>query len=349
MKQASMAVISFSAKGELLAEKVKSVLKNPVNGCQWTVETVRRPEDIKVWCKEQFETKDAILFIGAIGIAVRKIAPYLVHKTVDPAVLVMDDLGLHVIPILSGHIGGGNALAHVLADLTGAKPVITTASDIHGKIAIDVFAKENHLHISSMKMATKVATAIVDEEPVSFYCDGLIDGNVPKELLSEEDSAKYHVLVSPRRPEEMENVFWLIPKAYVLGVGCKKGKSLEEIETAVLEVLESYRIPVHSIDILASIDLKKDEQGLLKFCEKYHLPSKFYSSEELLQVPGDFDKSEFVKSITGVDNVCERAVMCRILEEQKDVEKEDVLVIEKTKKDGVTVALGMRKWGVTFG
>ena len=343
-----MAIISFSAKGEFLAGKVKELLQNPLQGCQWSVECTRKPKDIKAWCKEQFETKDAILFIGAIGIAVRKIAPYIVHKTVDPAVLVMDDMGIHIIPILSGHIGGGNALANALADLIGAKPVITTASDINGKIAIDVFAKENHLHISSMKMATKVATAIVDEEPVSFYCDGLIEGYVPKELLSEEDSAKYHVRVSPLTPEDMENVFWLIPKAYVLGVGCKKGKSLQEIETAVIEVLAEHDIPMKSIDVLASIDLKREEQGLLDFCEKYHLPSKFYSAEELLQVPGNFETSEFVKSITGVDNVCERAVMCRILEEQEDVKKEEILLIEKTKKDGVTVAVGKRMWGVRF-
>lgn len=348
MKQASMAIISFSAKGELLAERIKNILKHPLQGCQWSVECTRKPDNIKYWCKEQFESKDAILFIGAIGIAVRKIAPFIVHKTTDPAVLVIDDLGIHMIPILSGHLGGGNALAKALAEPLGARPVITTASDINGKIAIDVFAKENHLYISSMKMATKVAAAIVDAESVSFQCLGDVHGIVPKELSSEKDKSKYHVLVSPQKTETLDNVFWLIPRAYVLGVGCKKGKSLQEIEAAVLDVLAVHKIPIQSVDILVSIDLKKEEQGLIDFCEKYHLPLKFYSSEELLQVPGDFTESAFVQAVTGVDNVCERAVMCRVREERQDAKEADVFMIKKTKKDGVTVALGKRKWGVTF-
>ena len=133
--------------------------------------------NLKDWCRARFADASAILFISACGIAVRTIAPFLQSKTKDPAVLVMDEQAHHVISLVSGHIGGANELAEEIGARTGAVPVITTASDVRGKIAVDVFAKKNGLMIASMKDAKKIEAAILRGEAVGVYCEGAVEGS----------------------------------------------------------------------------------------------------------------------------------------------------------------------------
>lgn len=349
MKAGKLAIVSFTPNGKKLAEQIAVSLAQPLDGTAWDVTKTHKPENLKEWCGRQFASQDGILFIGAMGIAVRTIAPYVSSKVFDPAVLVADELGQHVISVLSGHLGGGNELTGQMAALIGADPVITTASDVNHKIAIDVFAKKNNLYITDFNMAKKVAAAIVAGEKVSFSCEGKITGGIPWELSGKREESAYHVWVSPKRPDRKENCLWLIPKAYILGIGCKKGKIKEQIDNAITDFLFHHEIPLESIGEAVSIDLKKEEQGLLEFCQSHELPICFYSAKELSQVPGIYQESDFVKQITGVDNVCERAVVCHVRKAQPKANKEEILIIEKTKLEGVTAALGKREWGVTFG
>lgn len=338
-----------------------------------------------------------------MGIVVRDMAPCLKSKLTDPAVVVMDEKAQYVISVLSGHLGGANRLSHELAHLLGAIPVITTSSDVNGKIAIDVFAKENNLKITSMKQAKLCASEIVSGYPVEFFCQGEIQGRIPPELtpcekltLSEEltpceewipgeESAEenmserqsstgkegtiskegrktteraFRVVVSPyKRPIEKKELH-LIPKAFVLGIGCKKGTREETIEARVREVLEEKKIDLRSVEAIASIDLKQEEEGLLSFGRTRKIPLFFYSGETLRALPGTFTESSFVKSVTGVENVCERAAYQYLLERQKNLsgeEKgkepkraEDSMVVPKSGKDGVTVAVMKIDWSVRF-
>lgn len=339
-----LAVVSFTPSGQKQAERIVKELP------QWKVAHAHKPEALKEWCRAQFETADALLFIGAVGIAVRTIAPFIVSKTTDPAVLVMDEQARHVISVLSGHIGGGNELTCILAERLGAEAVITTASDVNGRIAIDVFAEKNRLFISDMKKAKEAAAAIVAGKPVSFFCEGHIRGRIPGELSSDQREAVFHVAVTPCAPAALQGAptLWLVPKAFVLGLGCKKGKTLEEIQEAVLEELKKRGIPMESIQAAATIDLKQQEEGLLAFCRKYNLPLTFYTAEELIQAPGEYEASPFVETVTGVDNVCERAAMRKAWEENHDIQKEESMIIEKTKKEGITLALVKRDWSVEF-
>ena len=402
-----LAVVSFTPGGQQQADRVWQLFREPLDGQTWQVCRVHKPEHLKEWCREQFAVCDAILFVGAMGIAVRTIAPFLKSKLTDPAVLVMDEKGTHVISVLSGHMGGGNELAMLLARGLKAEPVITTASDVNQKIAIDVFAKKNRLVITDMKQAARTAAAIVAGKPVSFSCTGKVLGQLPKELSAAPEQAEVKVIVSPyvmKDQSDMEmqsgmelqsgtenqpdlgmqpgiedqpgtesqpgmgiqsgtesqpgmeiqpamesrqkmapcQILQLIPKAFVLGIGCRKGKTLEEIEARVLEELKQHGIPMESICAAASIDLKQEEKGLLDFCKKYHLPTAFYTAEELMQVPGEYKASEFVKNIAGVDNVCERAAVRYIRDENPHI------VIAKSGRDGVTVALAEREWSVEF-
>ena len=173
MKKAGIAY--FTEQGGRLAHRI-------ADGLAPEYEILLYEKGLKDWCAACFAKAELIIFIGACGIAVRTIAPLLKSKTEDPAVLVLDEAGQYVISLLSGHIGGANAYAQKIAGLTGATPVITTASDVRGKIAVDVFAKNNHLTISSMKAAKCVEAAILRGEPVEVYCSGTVQGAVPPEL-----------------------------------------------------------------------------------------------------------------------------------------------------------------------
>ncbi len=328
---------------------------------------------LKDWCRSQFEShSDGIIFVGAAGIAVRSIAPFLKSKTTDPAVLVIDEAGQYVISLLSGHIGGANRLAFMVAEMIGAIPIITTATDVNGKFAVDVFAKDNHLKIGSMKAAKEISAAILCGEPVGLYCEGRIEGAAPPELriiqtdsrkkcgaeIAEPGSAgiekgcpRYLICICGRLPEVFRKecglpkndcaILHLIPKSYVLGIGCRRGKTEEEIEAEVSRALAQAEISMDQIFAAATIDLKKEEQGLLAFCERHGLKLETYTVEELLEVPGDFSSSEFVRKTTGVDNVCERAALRMAGERGRLIQK-------KYANNGVTAAVAVRDWSVRF-
>lgn len=276
---------------------------------------------------EIFQRYDAIVFVCACGIAVRAIAPHLISKTTDPAVVVIDDCGRYVIPILSGHIGGANALAKRLAELFNMQAVITTATDTGGHFSPDSFAAANGLFLSDMKAAKEVTAAVLDGEKIGLVSDYEFR-NLPADMIDGMD-CRIGIYIGNADIKPFPVTLNLIPKNVVLGIGCKRGTDCETIERAVVNALRSADIAIERVCAAATIDLKSDEAGLLGFCEKYGLELCTYTAEELKNVNGNFTRSDFVKSVTGVDNVCERsAVKC----------SEGELILRKTAAGGVTVA-----------
>lgn len=168
-------IACFTKRGAALADS----LAREYHG---RYEILRFEKNLRQWCRDCFEQAEGIIFIGACGIAVRTVAPFLKSKTTDPAVVVIDEARQYVIALLSGHIGGANEFAVDIAQRIGATPVITTASDVNGKLAVDVFAKKNGLAIGSMHDAKKIAAAILRGERVGVYCTGSIEGEIPSEL-----------------------------------------------------------------------------------------------------------------------------------------------------------------------
>lgn len=267
---------------------------------------VDRGVPVARWAREHFPRQDALLFIGACGIAVRAIAPLARDKTVDPAVLVMDEAGRHIIPILSGHIGGANALALSLAERTGAEAVITTATDVEGVPAIDTWAVQNDCAIENPRSILPVSAAALAHRPVGV-------------MISERT-------LTPPFPVTLT----LRPRTLVLGVGCKKGVSPDLFEHSALAFLKDCGVSLLSVRAVATIDLKAREPAITAFCEKYSLPLHTYTAQELADVPGTFAHSDFVKQTVGVGCVCERAAMaCR----------PGRLLMGKTAMDGITFAL----------
>lgn len=286
---------------------------------------------------EAFHTSDALIFVGAVGIAVRKIAPFLKSKTTDPAVICLDELGQYVIPLLSGHIGGANQLALQIAAALGATPVVTTATDINHKFSVDAWATQNGCLIGSMHRAKLVAAEIL-ERNVSLHSDFPICTELPGGVVKAENGP-VGISISYRKVEPYDQTLRLIPRVLHLGIGCHRGETKEKIAQAVDEVLQEQQIDPRAIKCVASIDLKANEAGLLEFCRERDWPVEFYSAEVLRNAEGEFTSSAFVSKITGVDNVCERAASIGA-EEQ---------ILPKTVRHGVTIALAAEKWEVRFG
>lgn len=296
--------------------------------------------------KGLWEVTDAFVFIGATGIAVRAISPNLQGKTKDPAVLVIDELGEFVIPLLSGHIGRANELGLLLSRMLRAQPVITTATDIHGIFAVDVFARKNGLSISSMELAKHVSAGLLGGESVGFYCEGRVKGTMPVGLIpvdtqgneteKKPDMGIYVGVYEKFRP--FRRTLQLVPKAVALGIGCRRRAAAGEIERKALEALWQNRLSIQSVKQVASIDIKKEEEGILAFCDKYKLPFLTFSAEELQAAEGEFTDSDFVASVAGIGNVCERAA----------VVAGGTIIQRKMSGGGVSVALAIADWSVSF-
>lgn len=285
---------------------------------------------------EAFAASEALVFVSSCGIAVRSVAPYLKSKTTDPAVVAVDETGRFAVSLLSGHLGGANALAERIAEGIGATPVVTTATDSNGRFSVDSWAKAQGLVISDMGMAKRVSAAILESD-VPVKSELPISGELPAGLRT--GGGEIGVCITYKTEEPFARTLRLIPKCVHIGIGCRRGTTCEAIENAVKTALFENGVDPRAVKSAASIDIKKDEAGLLEYCRKNELPVSFHSADELNAVKGEFTPSEFVKSVTGVDSVCERAALLGA----------DELIIKKTARDGVTVAAALEKTEVRFG
>ena len=335
----------------------------------------RVKESLQVWTAQRMAEGDALLFIGACGVAVRAIAPNLTDKMHDVPVLVMDEEGQYVIPILSGHVGGANELAREFADLMDARPVITTATDVQKKFAVDLFAKRNHLEIMNKDGIAKVSAKALAGEQLTIavraqniecyhpkFCevceedfteaenqllreasmhkqDQEVCGvELPLRLVPYVKNQQIDIVVS-EMPDNKNALIWLRPKRYVVGMGCRKNKASEELLAFYQETLEQAMVEPGEVYALASIDKKKDEPGLLAISERMRIPFFTYTAEELNRVGACVHSSEFVKAQVGVDNVCERAALA-------GCGANGTLIYEKQAFDGMTIAIAERNWSV---
>ena len=289
-----LAYIAFTERGQTLARLLCESLGGSVRE--------NREQSLADWTAEQFARREGLIFVGAAGIAVRAIAPHVLSKAADPAVVCVDELGGFVIPLLSGHLGGANALARRIAALTGGTAVITTATDLNDRFAVDLWARRQKLQVLQPERIKAVSAKILSGGTVVVDCPWPIAGERPAQVAmgTPGDAA---VDVRPRTDSALQ----LVPRALSLGVGCKRGTSAEQLE-AVFEAFCAERgILPQAIREAASIDRKADEEGLLAFCGTYDWPLHFCTAERLRAVSGEFSASDFVESQVGVDNVCERA------------------------------------------
>lgn len=344
------AIYSFSLRGALLSKHIAEALA----GVGYHVEnrTIAKYAeaaglepllpDYKVACENDFYTKQLLVFVGAVGIAVRTIANHVASKTTDPAVLSVDECGNFVIPLLAGHIGGANEMARELAAALGASACVTTATDVNGLFAVDEWAARNGMHLSDMKAAKAFAAELVHGNEVGLvYDEGMtLVGALPTNVIaSTEPEVGMEITVFASK-EPFKTTLAIYPRIVHLGIGCRRDTPLEKIKALVLPELAKLGIEKQAIASIASVDLKKDEQGLLAFAKELSVPANFYTASELEAVEGDFTPSKFVQSIVGVSNVCERSAVLAA--------DGGELLLRKTSKDGVTLAVAVANLELDF-
>ncbi len=363
-------LITCSVRGYATMQKLAKKLEN-ISGAEIITKVkcealpeVSMKETVKACVDAYFGQVDAIVFVTASGIAVRSVAEHLTHKSKDPAIVCMDECSKHVISLVSGHAGGANALTQMLADVMWATPVITTATDVEGQFSIDDYAREHNLvvtdwakakAISAEVLATGAKPVWVDEAEVSQEeeknaCEickeqkstGIDVGKIENDGCENEIGVQklqigsHQVVITPQDVSVDAQTLQLIPRCIVAGVGCKKGIPVDKIEHAVQDAFAKAGLRMEALCAVASIDLKKEEAGLLEFCETRNVPFETYTAEELQAVSGTFSASEFVTGVTGVDNVCERSAVKYASEHGAN---DGELLLRKQAQDGVTVAL----------
>lgn len=331
MIKSKISVLHFTKNGNVILQKIIPLF-NTITIYDKNVTTAKQ------FVQNAFYESDVLVFIGAIGIAVRLIAPFITAKDKDPAVIVIDELGENVIPILSGHIGGANEFSTILAKKLKAKEIITTATDINNKIAIDYWAYKNDCIIDDISKIKYISASVLNDELVGFYSDFSLDGKLPKEFTF--NSQPKGVVISLSNKKKFDITLNIIPKIVVVGVGCKKNTTTKDFEDFVIYTLKNNNISLKAIFSLASINLKKNQECILNFCNKYNIPFKTFSKEQLETVQCVSFESPFVKSVTGVGNVCERSAIY--------VSGNNNVILPKTCHNGMTISIATKDWKCKF-
>ena len=355
IEKEKIAIIAITKHGSALAEKIYTALekselfisakfKKEIPGKVTFFETPIKDLTAKI-----FDSYDALVYIVSLGAVVRTIAPFLKDKHTDPAVIVVDDKANFSISVLSGHVGGANELTEEIAKITGAKPVITTASDVGKTIPVDILGREFGWTTELGENITKVSASVVNEEPVGIYQDAgeknwwKRETPLPKnfkifdslDALAASDS-KAALIITDRILDEryadlLKKTVLYRPKSLALGMGCDKGVAQEQLDQLLEDTFKTHKLSVKSVKNVSTVDLKNREAGLLAFCERRGWELVSYTREELVKLKDILpNPSEMVMKYLKIPGVSEPAAMMTA--------KTDQLVVEKTKVPMATLA-----------
>ncbi|QGU00249.1 Cobalt-precorrin 5A hydrolase [Candidatus Syntrophocurvum alkaliphilum] len=298
--------------------------------------------EFKETFSQAFKSSTALICIMASGIVVRHLAPIIESKQKDPAILVIDEKGEHIISLLSGHIGGANHLAEEIAKLIGGQAIITTSSDVHKKPALDVLGVEMDAFIEPMSFIKKFSRYLIEDETVYIYSPWDIAKNLKKDFtwqnwsIENEKIKEPAVIVSPYIFESKSDEILLVkPRNLIVGIGFRKGLSAEEIHDAIESVFYNFNLDLKCIKALSSIDFKTEEQGLRSAANFLNVPLMSVSKEEIALLDGSYEASKRVKNEIGVGGVCEPAA--------KISAGQGIIVVPKQKMEKVTISIAMEK------
>lgn len=314
-----LACIAFTSSGMAIADRIRS-------SSGYEADIFDR-NSYKERLEDIFNRYKHIVFIASTGIAVRLSAPYLVHKAVDPAIVVIDDLGRFSISLVSGHLGGANRLALELAEKLGCQPVITTASDGRAIEAVDMLAKANGLHIESLEDAKRITAMLLEGRKIKLQSEVSLSWGYDNISEAGYDGM---VIVTSRKGVTADKPCCILrPRNLNLGIGCRRGKAKEEILEAISRVFEENDLSTKCIKAIATVDVKSDEAGITEACRELGCEMKVFDRESIGKIEGSFAGSEFVKSKIGVAAVCEP---CAHLLGGR-------LIVPKTIVNGITIAV----------
>jgi len=342
------AIISVTKEGQTIANDIALVLKNDPTAIK--VDLFHK--NVKENVKKSFNDYDCWIAIMATGIMVRIICPFIKSKLNDPAVLVIAENKKHVISLLSGHLGGANQFSIKIAGVIGAVPVITTATDLKGKMGIDALANQYWFDVKQPQLIKEANQLLAEDNKLDLYLPlrfrflenhpivsrsynihiwekSFIRAYLPESEMDESGND----LDTPG--EELGNYLDLYPKRLVAGLGSKKGVTGEQVFLAVRSALQHLHLPLERLDALATAEVKKDEEGILDAASKSGLPLEIVSLKEISELNHlDCTPSQLVEREFGVQGICEPVALIKAGDKSR-------LILKKTAYNGVTVAIAV--------
>jgi len=362
-----IAVLALTRGGQVIAERIRDSfapgevdlyfskkLRENFSSINFREEACYFKEPLQEVVSKIMSEYGALIFVMATGIVVRILAPLLKDKTRDPAVLVLDEGGNYVISLLSGHLGGANELALKVAEKIKAQPVITTATDVGKKPALEMVAQKYNMEVEPREGIKEVNWALANGLKVEVFKEkglALPPGFPFQAVEIKEDEAGLYmdlkgekasginpaVIISSRlyNPDELSNIYpgkivCLRPRDIILGVGCKRGISGEELLSFIREGFQEEGFSLKSLRVIVSVELKREEKGLLEASHRLGKEVVFYSPEELKEKMPLVSHSSFVEKAAGTGAVCEPAALLGAGREE--------LLWKKKKFKGMTTA-----------
>lgn len=347
----TLAICALTDRGAALARRLGALLPEAE---VWLPERLRAADACRydtagtaVLLPQLFARCDGLICIMATGIVVRTLAPHLQGKAVDPAVVVLDEAGRFAISLLSGHLGGANALTGRIAALLGATPVLTTATDVNGLLAWDEAARRAQLGIEPLDRVRLLNRLLLKGERIALVDgDGLIApwfAATPGVVLAPSFSAAStekpagRVFVTDRlipRLDEEADLLLLRPRRLVLGIGCNRATSVAEIAAAARQVLAQRWFSLQAVGRIATIREKADEAGLLAFAGELRLSLTTFDRDALNAVACPSPGSKYALAAVGAHGVCEPAALLAA--------EGGRLLVPKQKLGNVTIAVAQR-------
>ena len=362
----AVAVFALTEGGAGVAGRVAAVL----GGTLWLPEALATaqpagPPPVRSFARvgpalrEAFGEFAALVCVMASGVVIRSLAPTLRGKLEDPAVLCLDEAGRFVIPLLAGHVGGGNALARLLARELGAQAVLTTSSDVQGLLGPDLLAEALQAHVTNPGALLAVSAALVNGGGVDLWFDpvemggaavflGGLAGYQARPVGDPAPGATpgaAAVVVTGRDPHRMTGLpagaLHLVPRWVVAGVGCTRGTSGEALVAAVKAALSEAGLHPAALRALASVRAKQNEPGVFAAAEELEVPPAFASDDdvEAAMAAHALLENPWVRQNVGVGGAAEPAALWAAGEGA-------TLIFPKRAGGGVTVALARAEGGV---
>jgi len=353
----SISVVAITRVGVETAIKIKEVLdKCGLNATVYAPKKYAQngvcvlEKKLPDFFAENYHNVDALVAVMATGIIIRAVAPLLENKLIDPAVIGLDAKGTFVISLLSGHYGGANQLTRVIAKGIGAIPVITTASEVTGKLSVDELAKILHLSIQNPESLVAVNAAIVDEKKIVLVAVGDVKFSLNQvncyeikeakncvetlEIIEDYDAGIVVITEDLQIGKSSKPITILKTRRIAVGLGAREGSSSESMVEAVESALTKTGLSLAQISSVATVDIKRSSQSMINAVKKLGLPLEFLSVDALrsLKYQGLSPDSLMVQEKIGVGGVCERAALIAAGKNSK-------LLLKKTKLNGTTVAI----------
>lgn len=332
-----IACLSFTQNGKELGKKLEDLSKE---NRQYIIHHYANEEvegGIKSILKSIWKENDGLVFISSTGIAVRMINPYIKDKTIDPAVVVVDDCKRFSISLLSGHLGGANELADWIGEKINATPVITTASDNRRIEAVDLFAQKNNYYMEDMISIKNITAMMVNGKNIGIYSEENKIIDYPNLIILEDldyipSNIDGVIIVSSQKIKPLNYgipITYLRPKNINIGIGCRKGIEGSRIIEAIKKALHEGNLSDKSIKAIGTVEVKKDEKGIIEAAKYFNCLMKIFTIDEIREVEDIFEKSEFVKDTIGVYSVSEPSAYLL----------GGKMVTSKSKYNGITISI----------